>query len=179
MKQGTWNKKGGFQLSGKKVGVIGCGHVGTDLLNLLQPFKCQLMICDILDKKDIAKKFSAKQVDHDEIFEYSDVITMHVPLTDSTYHMVGKNKLNLMKNSSYLLNTSRGKIVDQQALKIALQKQTIAGAAIDVYTDEPPTDLEFLSLPNLWPTPHIGGNAIEAVKAMGQSAISHLKTYFL
>ena len=179
MKNGNWDKNGGFQLSEKKVGIIGCGYVGADLLKLIQPFECQLMICDILDKHDIAKKYDAKQVDHNVIFEDSDIITMHVPLTDLTYNMVSGKTLNMMKNTAYLINTSRGKVVDQQALKIALQKQTIAGAAIDVYTDEPPTDLEFLSLPNLWPTPHIGGNSIEAVKAMGQSAISHLKTYFL
>jgi phosphoglycerate dehydrogenase-like enzyme len=178
MKQGVWNKNGGFQLSGKTVGIIGCGHVGSDLLKLLEPFECELLVCDILDKSDIAAQFGAKQVDHDEIFQKSDVLTLHVPLTDSTYHMVNEHRLNLMKPTAYLFNTSRGKVVDQQALKSALQIQTIAGAAIDVYEEEPPKDLKFLSLPNLWPTSHIGGNSIEAVEAMGRTAIGHLKSYF-
>jgi phosphoglycerate dehydrogenase-like enzyme len=179
MKQGTWIKSGGFQLSGKKVGIIGCGHAGGDLLKLLQPFGCELMICDILDKSDVVTKYSAKQVDQDEIFQKSDVLTLHVPLTDLTYHMVNAHRLNMMKPTAFLFNTSRGKVVDQQALKSALQKQTIAGAAIDVYDEEPPTDLEFLALPNLWPTPHIGGNSIEAVEAMGRAAIGHFKSYFV
>ena len=178
MKQGVWNKNGGFQLSGKTVGIIGCGHVGSDLLKLLEPFECELLVCDILDKSDIAAQFGAKQVDHDEIFQKSDVLTLHVPLTDSTYHMVNEHRLNLMKPTAYLFNTSRGKVVDQQALKSALQNQTIAGAAIDVYEEEPPKDLEFLSLLNLWPTSHIGGNSIETVEAMGHAAIGHLKSYF-
>jgi len=178
MKQGVWNKNGGFQLSGKTVGIIGCGHVGSDLLKLLEPFECELLVCDILDKSDIAAQFGAKQVDHDEIFQKSDVLTLHVHLTDSTYHMVNEHRLNMMKPTAYLFNTSRGKVVDQQALKSALQNQTIAGAAIDVYEEEPPKDLEFLSLPNLWPTSHIGGNSIEAVEAMGRAAIGHLKSYF-
>jgi phosphoglycerate dehydrogenase-like enzyme len=178
MKQGVWNKNGGFQLSGKTVGIIGCGYVGSDLLKLLLPFGCELLVCDILDKSDIAAKFGARQVDHDEIFQKSDVLTLHLPLTDSTYHMVNEHRLNMMKTTAYLFNTSRGKVVDQQALKSALQNQTIAGAAIDVYEEEPPTDIEFLSLPNLWPTSHIGGNSIEAVEAMGRAAIGHLKLHF-
>lgn len=179
MKQGIWDKNGGFQVSGKKIGIVGCGHVGSDLLKLLQPFECELMIYDILDKSEIAKKYGAKQIEYDGIFRESDIVTLHVPLTDLTYHTVNEHRLNMMQPSAYLINTSRGKVVDQQALKTALQNQTIAGAAIDVYTEEPPKDLEFLSLPNLWPTPHIGGNAIEAVEAMGRAAMSHLKSYFL
>jgi phosphoglycerate dehydrogenase-like enzyme len=102
-----------------------------------------------------------------------------VPLTDETLNMVNEARLGIMKSTAYLINTSRGKVVGQQALKKALQNKSIAGAAIDVYSEEPPVDLEFLSLPNLWPTPHIGGNAIEAVEAMGRAAISHLESYFV
>jgi phosphoglycerate dehydrogenase-like enzyme len=179
MKQGIWDKNGGHQLSGKNVGIIGCGHVGEDLLKLLQAFDCELMICDILDKSNIVKKYGGKQVDHNEIFELCDTISLHVPLTSLTYHMVNEERLASMKPSAFIINTSRGKVVDQEALKSALQLNKIAGAAIDVYTEEPPSDLELLALPNLWPTPHIGGNAIEAVEAMGRAAISHLTDYFV
>jgi D-3-phosphoglycerate dehydrogenase len=83
-----------------------------------------------------------------------------------------------MKPSACLINTSRGDIVDQDDLKIALKQYIISGAALDVFADEPPTDNEFLNLPNLMGTPHIGGNAKEAIEAMGRSAISHLVKYF-
>ena len=83
-----------------------------------------------------------------------------------------------MKSTAILVNTSRGSVIDQEALKNALCQKNIAGAALDVFIEEPPTDLEFLSLHNLMVTPHIGGNAREAVEAMGRSAIGHLVTFF-
>jgi phosphoglycerate dehydrogenase-like enzyme len=87
--------------------------------------------------------------------------------------------LSQMNPSSYLINISRGPVVHQSSIKEALLKKIIAGAAMDVFEKEPPTDLEFLSLPNLIVTPHIGGNAREAVEAMGMSAIQNLENYFL
>ena len=92
--------------------------------------------------------------------------------------MVDENFLSKMKSDAYLINTSRGEIINEKALKKALEQRLIAGAAIDVFADEPPSDEEFLSLPNLASTPHIGGNTREAVEAMGLSAIDHLIAFF-
>ena len=86
--------------------------------------------------------------------------------------------MKLMKSSTYLLNSARGGLINEKDLKIALQNDIIAGAAIDAYVEEPPTDREFLALPNLICTPHIGGNAKEAVEAMGMSAIKHLLKFY-
>jgi D-3-phosphoglycerate dehydrogenase len=83
-----------------------------------------------------------------------------------------------MKPESFLINTSRGGVVDQGVLKKALKEGTIAGAALDVYEEEPPSDLELLSLPNLFCTPHVGGSAVESIRAMGLSAIKHLEDFF-
>ena len=83
-----------------------------------------------------------------------------------------------MKPTAYLINTSRGDVVDQAELKTALMRGSIAGAALDVFVEEPPSDEEFLSLPNLMVTPHIGGNAKEAIETMGRSAIDHLVSFF-
>ena len=83
-----------------------------------------------------------------------------------------------MKSAAFLVNTCRGEVIDQKALKNALGQRVIKGAALDVFIEEPPTDVEFLSLPNLIVTPHIGGNAREAVEAMGRSAINHLVSFF-
>ena len=92
--------------------------------------------------------------------------------------MANESFLKRMKSTAFLVNTCRGEVVDQEALKSALDQRVIAGAALDVFAEEPPTDLEFLSLPNLMVTPHIGGNARESVEAMGRSAIDHLVSFF-
>ena len=179
LKNGKWEKEGGSFLTGKTVGIIGCGHIGADLIYLLQPFNCQILICDILDKSGVVDTYGATQVLQDELLAEADVISLHVPLTELTQCMVNEEFLQKMSPTAYLINNSRGPVVNQKALKNALQEKIIAGAALDVFESEPPDDLEFLALPNLMVTPHIGGNANEAVLAMGRSAISHIKEYFL
>ena len=179
LKNGKWEKEGGSFLTGKTVGIIGCGHIGADLIYLLQPFNCQILICDILDKSGVVDTYGATQVLQDELLAEADIISFHVPLTELTQGMVNDEFLQKMKPTAYLINNSRGPVVNQKALKNALQGKIIAGAALDVFESEPPDDLDFLALPNLMVTPHIGGNANEAVLAMGRSAIGHLKAYFL
>ena len=178
LKNGKWEKEGGAFLTGKTVGIIGCGHIGTDLIYLLQPFNCQILICDILDKSGVVDTYGATQVLQDELLAEADIISLHVPLTELTQGMVNEEFLQKMKPTAYLINNSRGPVVNQKALKNTLQQNIIAGAALDVFESEPPDDLEFLDLPNLMVTPHIGGSANEAILAMGRSAISHLKRHF-
>ena len=178
LKNGKWEKEGGAFLTEKTVGIIGCGHIGTDLIYLLQPFNCQILICDILDKSGVVDTYGATQVLQDELLAEADVISLHVPLTELTQGMVNEEFLQKIKPTAHLINNSRGPVVEQQALKNALQQNIIAGAALDVFESEPPDDLEFLDLPNLMVTPHIGGSANEAILAMGRSAISHLKRHF-
>ena len=179
LKEGKWQKVGGRLLSGSCVGVIGCGHIGTDVVHLLQPFNCRILICDLLDKSGVVDAYGVTQVPLEKLLPEADMVSLHVPLTELTHFMVNDEFLQQMKPLAHLVNNSRGTVVNQQALKNALQQKTIAGAALDVYESEPPDDLEFLSLPNLMVTPHIGGNANEAVLAMGRSAIRHLKEFFL
>jgi phosphoglycerate dehydrogenase-like enzyme len=178
LKQTLWEKDGGQQLTGKTIGIIGCGHIGSDLIRLLAPFKCNLLVNDIIDKSEFCRNHGATQTSLENLVSESDFISLHVPLTSATKQMINKDFLRKMSSSSYLINTSRGDVVDEPALKTALQQNTIAGVALDVFTNEPPTDVEFLGLPNLMVTPHIGGNAKEAVEAMGRSAIAHLVAYF-
>ena len=178
LKQTAWDKDGGHQLSGKTVGIIGCGHIGSDVARLLSPFGCTLLARDIIDKSVFCQEYGATETGLDEVIERSDIITLHVPLTEQTRQMVNKSFLQRMKSTAFLVNTCRGEVVDQTALKNALDQSIIAGAALDVFAEEPPTDKEFLSLPNLMVTPHIGGNALEAVDAMGRAAIKHLSAFF-
>jgi phosphoglycerate dehydrogenase-like enzyme len=178
LKNGKWEKDGGHQLSGSCVGIIGCGHIGTDVIHLLQPYNCRILICDLLDKKGVADTYSVTQVPLSKLLSEADVVSLHVPLTEFTHFMVNEDFLKQMKPTAHLVNNSRGPVVKLDALKMALKKNTIAGAALDVFESEPPDDLEFLALPNLMVTPHIGGNANEAVLAMGRSAITHINDYF-
>lgn len=178
LKQGVWNKSGGFQLSGKTVGIVGLGHIGKELIRLLQPFECKILVNDIISQNDYYKENNLIEVSKEELYSQSDIITLHVPLDEHTHNMIDQKALQAMKSTAYLLNSARGGIINENALKWALKNNIIAGAAIDTYTQEPPTDTDLLSLPNLICTPHIGGNAKEAIEAMGMSAIHHLREYY-
>ena len=179
LKQGQWVKDGGMLLTERCIGIIGCGNIGTDLVHLLQPFNCRILICDLLNKSEVVDTFGVAQVSQVELLAEADIVSLHVPLTELTQSMVNDEFLRKMKPTAYLINNSRGPVVNQKDLKNALQQKSIAGAALDVFESEPPNDMEFLSQPNLMVTPHIGGNAEEAVLAMGRSAIGHLENYFL
>jgi len=178
LKQGVWEKNGGIQLSGKTVGIIGVGHIGKDLIDLLKPFGCTILVNDIIDQKIYYEANGLIEVSKEKLFQQSDIVTIHTPATPKTQGMINKQTLSLMKKTAFFINTARGDMVIQDDLKWALQQGVIAGAAIDVYNEEPPVDQEFISLPNLICTPHIGGNAEEAVLAMGKASIDGLKYYF-
>lgn len=178
LKRQIWRKDGGRQLTGKTVGIVGCGHVGAEVIRLLAPFNCRILVRDILDKSEFSRTHGAEEVGFEDLIRRSDIVSLHVPLTEQTQNMIDEKVLSRMKSSAFLINTSRGEVVDQPALKKALQKETLAGAALDVFAEEPPRDAEFLACPNLMVTPHIGGNAVEAVEAMGLAAITHLVEFF-
>ncbi len=178
LKQGQWVKDGGHMLKGKTVGVIGCGHIGKEVIQLLQPFGCVIWIRDILDRSEFCKETGAFEKSLEEVLAGADIISLHVPLTEETRYMINAASLAKMRPTAFLINTSRGDVVDQAALKEALLKETITGAALDVFDREPPEDAELLACPQLMVTPHIGGNAIEAVEAMARAAFQHLKEYF-
>jgi phosphoglycerate dehydrogenase-like enzyme len=175
LKNGVWNKDGGFQLSGKTIGIIGVGFIGKELVRLLKPFNCRILVNDIIDQYDFYIKNNLIKASKEEIYKNADFITIHTPLTEKTKNMITLKELKSMKKTAFLINTARGGIVNEKDLKYALINKIIAGAALDVYETEPPTDEELLNLPNLICTPHIGGNAKEAVLAMGQSAIKNLR----
>ena len=174
IKQGEWIREGGHDLSGKTVGIIGCGNVGKEVVHLLKPFGCVIMVCDIEDRSEFCCDQGITQSSFESLAEKSDIITLHVPLTDLTRDMIDEAVLRKMHRASYLINTSRGPVVNPSALHKALVSGEISGAALDVFCSEPPNDMEFLQLPNLMVTPHIGGNSVEAVEAMGQAAIDNL-----
>ena len=172
-----WNKNGGAQLSGKTIGIIGLGNIGKTVAQLLKPFNCNILANDIVDVTGFADANNVTLVDKETIFKECDLISIHTPLTSETKGLINKEVFSIMKDSSAIINTARGGIINEDALLQALINNKISGAALDVYTEEPPQNLKLLSLPNLICTPHIGGNAEEAVLAMGVSAINHLIKY--
>lgn len=177
LKNGIWNKSGGFNLTGKNVGIIGVGHVGKELVKLLKPFDCTVYVNDIIEQDDYYNNNNLTNASKTTIYEKCDIVTLHIPLTNKTKNMINLETLKKMKRTSILINTARGGIINENDLKYALQSNLIGSAAIDTYLKEPPSDKEFLSLPNLICTPHIGGNSIESIEAMGQSAIEHIKKF--
>jgi len=174
VKNGKWYQVIGRQLTGRTVGVIGCGHIGKDTIKLLKPFGCKLLSADILDFPDFYKEYDVEPVGVEELLRRSDVVTLHLPLDESTENIINKERLELMKEDVVLINLARGGLIDQRALKSRLINGKLCGAALDVFAIEPPNDPEFFSLDNVFITPHIGGSTEEAILAMGMAAIDGL-----
>jgi phosphoglycerate dehydrogenase-like enzyme len=178
LKRGEWIREGGRDLSGKIIGVIGCGNVGKEVVHLLKPFGCVVLVCDIEDRSEFCRDQGVTESSFESLIEKSDIVTLHVPLTDLTRDMINEVIFRKMQANAYLINTSRGPVVNPSALHESLVSGGISGAALDVFCSEPPDDMGFLQLPNLMVTPHIGGNSVEAVEAMGQAAIDNLAEFF-
>lgn len=174
LKSLVWNKSGGMQLSGRNVGIIGFGNIGKEVYHLLKPFGCRILVNDIIE---IADADDYTVVSKDVLFQESDIISIHTPHTIQTHGLINLDVFRMMKRSAFLINTARGGIINETDLYHALKEKLIAGAALDVYEQEPPMNSELLLIPELICTPHTGGNAIEAVVAMGESAIHHLIEY--
>lgn len=174
VRNGKWYQVEGRQLSDCTVGIIGCGHVGKDLVKLLQPFKCKILVNDILDFKDFYQENSITPVGLEELMQKSDIVTLHLPLNNSTINIISRDQLQMLKKGAVIINLARGGLIDEDALKQILLENKIAGAALDVFAIEPPADTELALMDNVLVTPHIGGSTEEAILAMGMAAIDGL-----
>ncbi len=172
---GNWPQHVGGLLSNKTVGIIGCGFIGKDLIHLLEPWGCTILVNDILEFPEFFARYGVAPVGLDELLQRSDVVTLHVPLNRSTQNLISAERLLLMRPNSILINAARGGLVDETALKSMLLSKRLAAAAFDVFAMEPPEDRELLCLPNFLATPHIGGSAEEVILAMGRAAIEGLE----
>lgn len=174
VRTGAWRQIKGRQLGGRTIGVLGCGHVGQELIRLLSGFDCRFLAHDMRDFPDFYARYGVTPVGIEQLFRESDVISIHLPVTERTQGIVGDVLLDLMKADAILVNMARGGLVDEVALKDRLKDGRLSGAAFDVFASEPPVDRELLLLPNMQATPHIGGSSDEAVVAMGRAAITGL-----
>ena len=168
-KAGRW-RPGGldalklYELDGKTVGIVGLGAIGRETAKRLKPFCVTTLYCGRRRAEEaVEKELEVTYTSLDELLRVSDVVTLHVPLNDSTFHMIGREQLRAMKRSAVLINTCRGGVVDTDALYEALKEGIIAGAGLDTLEQEPPpADLPILSLPNVTITPHLSGVTVES-----------------
>ena len=174
VRNGEWYQVKGRQLSDCTFGIVGCGHIGKDLVKLLKPFGCNILAHDIIDFKEFYQENNITSVGLDELLQKADVVTLHLPKNDSTNNILNKDRLQMLKKDAILINLARGGLLDESALKKILIDEDIAGAALDVFSVEPPIDSEFAHLDNVLVTPHIGGSTEEAILAMGLAAIDGL-----
>jgi phosphoglycerate dehydrogenase-like enzyme len=174
LRAGQWVPQFGNNLTHKKIGILGLGNVGQDLVKLLKPFECTIYCCDIKPDHEFIKKHDLKLVSLEEIFSLSDVVTIHIPFNKKNTKLVDERLLSLMQPHGILINTSRGGLVDEEALLQKLQSKKIQAAGFDVFLEEPCQKNALLNLENFYSTPHIGGSSVESVLAMGAAAINGL-----
>jgi len=168
MKEGKWMKKElmGWELRGKTLGTIGLGNIGERVTRLAKALGMKVLITKRTPPDPaLLRELEAEFVPLKDLLTRSDVVTIHIPYTPETHRMIGEKELALMKKSAYIINTSRGAIIDEKALLKALQSGRLGGAALDVFEAEPPTDWTLMRLPNVVCTPHIGAQTEEAQKA--------------
>jgi len=165
----------GRELKGKTVGIVGTGAIGIATMRLLKAFGCNLLAYS-RSERDEAKTLGAEYCDLDTLMQRSDIVTLHVPMTAETHHLVGAKELSLMKPTAVLINTARGNVVDIDALAKALNDGTIAGAGIDVYEKEPPLEGShpLLNAPNCVAVPHIGYATREAFDIRAGIVVEHV-----
>ncbi len=159
MKEGKWIRKKlmGWELRDKTLGIIGLGNVGGRVARIANALGMKILITKRTPPApELLRELEAEFVLLKELLQRSDVVTIHVPLTPQTKHMIGAQEIQLMKKGAFLINTSRGAIVDEKVLLNALKSGKLGGAALDVYEIEPPKDLSLIKLPNVICTPHIG-----------------------
>lgn len=183
MKEGKWlkGKLRGRQLEAKTLGVIGLGNVGARVARVAKALGMRILITKRTPPApELLRELEGEFVPLTELLRRSDIVTLHVPLTPQTRHLISTRQIQQMKDGALLINTSRGAVVDERALLDALRSGKLGGAALDVYETEPPTELALIRLPNMVATPHIGAQTPESQKSaaliMAQKLIQLLKS---
>jgi len=158
----------GGDIYGKTLGIIGAGRIGTAVAKRALGFNMKILYYSRKRNEKIEKECNAKFVDLETLLRESDFVSLHIPFTKDTYHLIGEKELKLMKPTAYLINTARGKCIDEKALIKALKNKWIAGAALDVFENEPSISDELVELENVVLTPHIGSASYETRSKMAE-----------
>lgn len=176
VREGKWKERGmlvGFNIKGKTVGILGLGNIGGRVAEIYRfGFGANVLGYDPFISPEEAKKRGARLVGFEELLRESDIISIHVPLTAETRHMIGEREFNIMKRGVVLVNAARGAVVDTEALIKALREGRVGAAALDVVEGEPiDASHPLLSFENVIITPHIGSNTVEALRGMDEANI--------
>ena len=177
-KNGEWPKKQlkGTELYGKTVGFVGCGRIGAEVVKRALAFGMKCVVYDPYLPKDVITKIGAEPIDSlSDLLPISDFITIHALLTDETRGMIGRDELKKMKATTYIINCARGGIIDEDALYAGLKSNVIAGAALDVFEDEPSRTNKLFELPNIYVSPHIGASTSEAQERAGNITAEQIR----
>ncbi len=166
--------KNGMLLTGRTVGIHGCGNIGKELVRLLKPFGCRIIACDVKDYPEFYAANDVDPVSFDELLARSEILTLHLPKTRSTRGLYSREVLEKIRPDTLLINTCRGEIVDEDALADRLESGALMAACFDVFAVEPAINDRLLNLPNFLATPHIGASTEETRMTMAQAALNGL-----
>ncbi|MBI2151231.1 hydroxyacid dehydrogenase [Candidatus Woesearchaeota archaeon] len=200
-RKGSFELEGlrGFDLKGKTIGLIGCGNIGQHVAKIAQGLEMKILVFDLVQDKKLAKKYNFRYISLNEVLKHSDIVTLHVPYNKHTHHLIDEKKIALFKTGAYLINTSRGAVVDTNALVKALKDKKLAGAGLDVLEEENHMceELSLLSkekvescnlktilqnhllleMPNVLITPHNAFNTQEALHRILKTTLQNIKSF--
>lgn len=174
VKKGEWPRSEGTELAGKTLGVLGFGAIGKNLARRARAFGMRVIAYDPFFDETFAQECGVVQKSLDEVIEEADFLSLHVPLTNETRHIIGEDAIARMKRGAFLINTARGGLVDEAAAANALKAGELGGIGLDAYEAEPVTDSPLLGLDNVVMTPHTGAHTSEAIAGMGILAVQNL-----
>lgn len=181
-KEGLWEKKKfhGTEVLGKTLGLVGFGHIGRLVAQKAIGLGMKVIAYDPEVPADLIQKIGAYPCMLERVFKESDFVSLHLPVYESTADMINEDVLKMFKKNAFLINCARGGLVDEDALYKALTQNWIAGAAVDVFRKEPPTESPLLKLPNFVASPHIGASTVEAqlavAKKVAELVVEYLKS---
>jgi D-3-phosphoglycerate dehydrogenase len=168
VREGQWARRSGMELEGKTLGLIGCGAIGSEVLRMARGLGMEVLV------HDPYADTGALSISLDQLLPASDIVSLHMPLTDETAGMINADRLRAMKQGALLINTARGGVVDEEALVAALQDGHLGGAAFDSFASEPPGDSPLLRLDSFIASPHAGASTVEAAERTGVRAVRRL-----
>jgi len=158
VKNGLWNRILGKLIEEIKIGILGVGRIGKRVIKRLKPFNTDLLACDLIPDIQFGNKYNIKWVNKDELFKQCDLVTIHIPLNKKNYHCVGFDEMSIMKEGSFIINTSRGPVIDENALNSLILNKHLGGAALDVFEEEPYFGI-LTQIDNVILTAHIGASS--------------------
>ena len=173
VREGSWARVRGTELAGKTLGIVGLGWISKEVIRRAFAFDMKILVQTGYPEKELADRYGLEYVLLEDLLERADYVSLHCAVTPERCDLIGEEELRAMKPSSYLVNTARGELVDEEALFRALDEGWIAGAAMDAFKEEPLTASPLLSLDNFIATPHIGATTYESIVRMGTLAVEN------